>query len=88
MDAELSSHLEAVKAQMKIREGENVQNTIFTALIGAILGYWAWQTIAHAAFAFFLLFSISAVGNRVTSELFRIRAQQMAADITEKQRVL
>lgn len=81
---ELDAHLEDIKVQKKRRERDNILNTLVTALIGAGLAYWAWQTVAHAAFAFFLFFSISAVANRISGELFQLRAQQKATDIMNR----
>lgn len=85
MGAELDKHLEDLKAEKKKRERDGIQNTLVTALIGAGLGYWAWQTVAHAVFAFFLFFAISAVGNRISGELFRMHAQQKATEIMDRE---
>lgn len=81
---ELDAHLEDVKLEKKKQDRDNILNTLVTALIGAGLGYWAWQTVAHAVFAFFLLFSVSAVANRISGELFRLRAQQKASEIMDR----
>ncbi|SMD16424.1 hypothetical protein [Rhizobium sp. RU36D] len=85
MAQELDDHLKAVKAEAKKRERDNVVNTSISALIGAGLAYWAWSTIAHAAFGFALFFAISAIGNRVTDELFRARTQQKTREIMDRE---
>lgn len=82
---ELDAHLEDIKVQKKRRERDNILNTLVTSLIGAGLAYWAWHTLAHAAFAFFLFFSVSAVANRISGELFQLRAQQKAAEIMNRE---
>jgi len=61
MGQELDDHLKSIKVESKRRERDNVLNTSISALIGAGVGYWAWQTVAHTVFSFFLFFSISAV---------------------------
>lgn len=83
MGQDLDDHLKAVKAEAKKRERDNVVNTSISALIGAGLAYWAWSTLAHAAFGFALFFAISAIGNRVTDELFRTRTQHKTREIME-----
>lgn len=82
---ELDVHLETIRAENKKRERDNILNTTVTSLIGAGLAYWALQTVAHAAFAFFLFFSISAIGNRISGELFQLRAKQKATEIMARE---
>ncbi|MEI3807562.1 hypothetical protein V6R85_23870 [Agrobacterium sp. CCNWLW32] len=83
--SELDQHLETIKAEKKKRERDNMINTIIASLVGAGLAYWAWQTIAHAAFGFSLFFTVTAVGNRISFELFQLRAQQKATDIMSRE---
>lgn len=73
------------EVEKKRHERDNILNTFIAALVGAALAYWAWQTIAHAAFAFSLFFTISAVGNRISFELFQLRAQQKVREIMDKE---
>lgn len=84
MTPEIDEHLVKVKAEAKKRNRENVVNTAIASVVGAGLAYWAWQTAAHAAFAFSLFFTISAVGNRISYELFQLRAQQKANELLDK----
>jgi len=83
--SELDRHLEQVRVDFKKRGRENLTNTLALAAIGAALGYWAHGTISQAALYFFLCFTISSVGNRITDELFRLRAQQTAAEIQSRE---
>lgn len=84
MTPEIDEHLAKVKAEAKKRNRENVVNTAIASIVGAGLAYWAWQTVAHAAFGFSLFFTVTAVGNRVSYELFQIRAQQKATEIIDR----
>jgi hypothetical protein len=83
--SELDRHLEAIKAEKKKHERDNMINTIIASLVGAGLAYWSWQTIAHAAFGFSLFFTITAVGNRISFELFQLRAELKATDIMNRE---
>lgn len=51
-------------------------NTLIAAAIGAFLGYMAFGSFWHGALFGFLAFAISAVGNRVMSELPRVLSQK------------
>ncbi|WP_425624938.1 hypothetical protein [Agrobacterium radiobacter] len=84
MSSELDDHLEAVRVGFKKKTRENVGNTLASACIGAALGYWAFGTLPHTVLIFFLVFVISAVGNRITDELFRLQAQQKATEIQNR----
>jgi hypothetical protein len=83
--SELEQHIEAIKIEKKKRERDTIVNTVIASVVGAGLAYWAWQTIAHAAFGFALFFTISAVGNRISSELFQIAAQQKGREIMDRE---
>ena len=84
MTPEIDEHLAKVKAEAKKRNRENITNTAIASIVGAWLAYWAWHTVAHAAFAFSLFFTITAVGNRISYELFQLRAQQKVNELLDK----
>ncbi|AYM66217.1 hypothetical protein G6L68_25355 [Agrobacterium fabrum] len=84
MTPEIDAHLEKVKAEAKKRNRDNLTNTAIASIVGAGLAYWAWHTVAHAAFGFSLFFTVTAVGNRVSYELFQLRAQQKASELLDK----
>lgn len=85
MGQELDDHLAKVKDEAKRRNRDNAVNTAIASIIGAGLAYWAWQSTAHAAFGFSLFLTITAVGNRVSYELFQLRAQQKASEILDRE---
>jgi len=83
--SELEQHLEAIKAEKKKRERDTIVNTLISSIVGAGLAYWAWQTVAHAVFGFALFFMISAVGNRISGDLFQMAAQQKGREIMDRE---
>ncbi len=85
MGQELDDHLAVVRAEAKKRTRDNAANTVITSIVGAALAYWAWHTVAHAAFGLSLFFTVSAVGNRISYELFQNRAQQKASRILDRE---
>lgn len=84
MTPEIDAHLEKVKVEAKKRNRDNMTNTAIASVVGAGLAYWAWHTVAHAAFAFSLFFTVTAVGNRISYELFQLRAQQNVNELLDK----
>lgn len=81
----LDDHLDSVKAEARRRNRDNIANTAITSVVGAGLAYWAWHTVAHAAFGLSLFFTVSAVGNRISYELFQIRARRKASEILNRE---
>lgn len=74
MQPEIDAHLADLKIKSRKKYRDDLWNTLIMAAIGAGLAYWAYQTVAHAVLFGFVVFTASAVGNRVSGELYQWRA--------------
>ncbi|MBP2446997.1 hypothetical protein [Rhizobium leguminosarum] len=84
MSPELDLHLADLKIKTKARTREDLWNTAIMTVIAAGLAYWAYRTVAHTALFGFLTFVVVAMGNRVSSELYRWRSQIDANKLMDK----
>ena len=75
MQTEIEAHLADLKIKSRKKYRDDTLNTFIMAAVGAGLAYWAYQTIAHTVLFGFIVFTASAVGKRVSGELYRWRAQ-------------
>jgi hypothetical protein len=83
-DPEIATFLERLKRERKTAEWSDMGNTLVVTVIGGALAYWAYGTIAHTLLFAFLVFAISAVGNRVTGDIRQYRAQDEGRKLVDE----
>lgn len=74
MNERLELFFKSISSENKKRGRSEIQETLAMSAIGAFLGYLAFGSIYHGLLFGFLVFSISAVGNRISGELFQIKS--------------
>jgi len=74
-DPKIDAFFERLKKERKRAEWSDMGNSLVMAAIGGALAYWAYGTIAHTVLFAFVVFSVSAVGNRVAGNIRQYRAE-------------
>ena len=82
--SEMKDFFERLRTDTKKDGRHDTMETLVMAAIGAALGYWAYGTVAHALLFGFLVFSASAVGNRIVAELRIQRTQDEARRLLDQ----
>ena len=68
-DPQLQAFLDRLEVETNASNRRDLLNTLFAALVGAALAYWAYGTVAHTLLFGYVVFAVSAVANRVTGEM-------------------
>lgn len=84
MNQELEDYLAKVKNETKASERDNIFNSLASAAIAGGLAFWAFETLAHGVLFAWVVFTISAVGNRVSGEMRRARVKVEADRIMDQ----
>jgi hypothetical protein len=84
LPTEMEAHLATLKIDSKKKYRDDLWHTLVMTAVGAGLAYWAYQTVAHTVLFGFLVFSVSAVGNRISGELYQYRTKQEATALMDR----
>jgi len=83
-DPQFAAFLAGLKKERAASGWSNLGNALGMAVLGGALAYWAFGTLAHTALFAFMLFAVSAVGNRIHDELRQQRASDEAARLRDR----
>lgn len=85
-DPKIDAFLERLKRERKRSDWSDLANTLAMAAIAGALAYWAHGTVAHTVLFAFVVFSVSAVGNRVTGDIRQYRAHEEGRRLVDDHR--
>lgn len=74
-DPRIDAFFDRLKKESWVADWSDMGNSLVMAAIGGALAFWAYGTIAHSLLFAFVIFAVSAVGNRVTGDIRLHRAQ-------------
>lgn len=84
MNQELEDYFVKARAETKASERDNILNSLASAAIAGGLAFSAFGTLSHSLLFAWVVFTISAVGNRVTGEMRRTRVKDEANRIMDQ----